>query len=360
MKYPLRQGFFHVFVESIARLCFLFVVLNRYPKPLDTMSKIIFTADDYGVIPGVDRGIIDAVNAGLINSVAAFGNHINSRERTKILEYNTPGKQVEIGCHLTLTSGEPLTKGVKWMLRNDGFFRTYTQHERPGKAATMNIDQRAAVKGELKAQIESLLRDGGVLKHLSSHHNTLSWFQDYWEITMELAKEYSIPTRNPILRPIGDKNRYNNIVRLLSLDNLSKDQRAAMKQFQKDLHTYIVSLPANAKPAMAVATDARAYGKVFSNLISSQKMGVEAGKTAQEVNDELISLKGRNETVEFIFHIIRDHYPALSEMKKSVQRKFSNYSGINDGYFTGRIIEHRVLKRVVIPAGISLSSWSNL
>ena len=67
------------------------------------MNKIIFTADDFGVVPSVNDGIIHMVNKGLINSVEVFTNYGKSIENTLGLINQTQGKSFELGVHLTIT-----------------------------------------------------------------------------------------------------------------------------------------------------------------------------------------------------------------------------------------------------------------
>ena len=79
------------------------------------MKKLIITTDDYGVIPSINSAIIEAINKNKVNSVAAFSNYDGSRKyksavaNAKILLDKTNGN-VDLGCHVTITSGKPITE----------------------------------------------------------------------------------------------------------------------------------------------------------------------------------------------------------------------------------------------------------
>lgn len=93
------------------------------------MKKIIITADDYGVFPSVNKGIIDAVQKGKVNSVAVLPNYRNTLANTQLLLQQTDGK-AEIGCHLTFTSGKPLTFDSNPKIKDfcqNGYFADYTE-----------------------------------------------------------------------------------------------------------------------------------------------------------------------------------------------------------------------------------------
>jgi predicted glycoside hydrolase/deacetylase ChbG (UPF0249 family) len=83
------------------------------------MPKIIFTADDYGCYTEIDNAVISAANKGLINSVAAFANGPNADYRLKRLAEET---NVDIGCHLTITSGDAVGANSSFT-KSDGRFR---------------------------------------------------------------------------------------------------------------------------------------------------------------------------------------------------------------------------------------------
>ena len=46
------------------------------------MAKLIFTADDYGIVEAIDNGVCEAISEGWINSVEVFPNDPNKVQRS--------------------------------------------------------------------------------------------------------------------------------------------------------------------------------------------------------------------------------------------------------------------------------------
>ena len=123
------------------------------------MKKLIITTDDYGVVPSINTAIIEAINKNKVNSVAAFSNFDGSRKykgsvaNAKILLDKTNGN-VDLGCHLTITSGSPITgdKAADWC-DEDGYFRPFNEFKRS--------HDLKALKNELYAQVDSLEQNLG-------------------------------------------------------------------------------------------------------------------------------------------------------------------------------------------------------
>ena len=132
------------------------------------MKKLIVTADDYGVFPSVNQGIIEAIQKDKVNSVACFSNYEKAVENINHL-VNTVGDKADIGCHLTISSGKPLTFKDHEAFTRDGYFRPFGE---------LDIDKVEKVLPELKkeliAQVENLRDSGLKVNHLSCHHNTLT------------------------------------------------------------------------------------------------------------------------------------------------------------------------------------------
>ena len=88
------------------------------------MKRLIFTADDFGPIEGINEGIIKAIRQGFINSVGAL---VNFDEIYKIAETYRPvfdSYKIEVGLHFTITSGKRLSPKTKtsFLAQKDGAF----------------------------------------------------------------------------------------------------------------------------------------------------------------------------------------------------------------------------------------------
>ena len=171
------------------------------------MATLIFTADDYGFCDSVDKGIRNAVENGMINSVAAFGNGPQAWSRLEKLKslnskLNNEGKpEADIGIHLTITSGQ--SKRIKGHFTDgDGYFRKYTNLKRKG---TRSAARRKAIYEQLLAEFRAQLlvfKDAGIkVKHVSSHHNALTFFPEYMDAMVEFAWEIGARLRSAIITP---------------------------------------------------------------------------------------------------------------------------------------------------------------
>lgn len=176
------------------------------------VKRVIFTADDYGVIDTIDAGVLKAINKGLLRSVACLTNcgreGAESLRRIRILEaLNKP--DLEIGAHLTITSGSPvigrtnaekLCRPVK--KKPSGFpqsdFHKYTKIRsayvrKNGREKELFREQLAM---ELEAQINVLKapKSGGAIRvdHLSVHHNAHLYHSHFFQIFMDTAKKHNL------------------------------------------------------------------------------------------------------------------------------------------------------------------------
>lgn len=160
---------------------------------------LIVNADDYGYFPCVSRGILDAALSG---TVTATGILANSPDLKNQLEWLNAIDDLDLGVHLNLTHGHPLTATMIDNLSDwNGRF--------PGAYAMslMILKKKIEVKdvrAEWRAQIETC--QGRKLLFLNSHEH-IHMLPALFSLTQELAQEYQIPyvrlTRAECLLPIG-------------------------------------------------------------------------------------------------------------------------------------------------------------
>lgn len=322
------------------------------------MKHLIVTADDYGVFPAINEGIIDAVNEGKVNSVSIFSNYKgavlpNAPSGTRYedaltnvrwLINNTQGKNPELGCHLTVTSGKPLT-GDKMNFACDqqgnfysfGNFRNFKQP-----------DQLANLYDELCAQVEELQSvPGCTVKHLTNHHNSLTLFQHHFDVYLKVAKKFNIPMRSTDIRPTSKQNDYIFILdRLLTFD-IPKDEREEMKSFQKNIKTHFST---NAAPVKApVFLDSRHYGPI--GLLPLARMtGFMMARNKRKKLDDLFQefINSEETNVELLLHLAK---PGMIGIDRS---NHLDYVGVDRSYFDSRALE---LKSIL---GYEFAKWNNL
>ncbi|GAB2532649.1 chitin disaccharide deacetylase [Gracilibacillus alcaliphilus] len=147
--------------------------------------QVLFNADDFGLTKAVSKAIIQAHHNGVVSSTTLLMNG-------KAVDYAASlAKQVpslDIGVHLTLTFGKPLTASTTNLTDEQGYFK-WTKHFQ-----TMEPPDLMEVKQEWRAQIEAFKQTGLTLHHLDSHHHIHGWLP-LKQVIVELAVEYQVPVR---------------------------------------------------------------------------------------------------------------------------------------------------------------------
>jgi predicted glycoside hydrolase/deacetylase ChbG (UPF0249 family) len=154
------------------------------------LRKLIVTADDVGLHPGMTRGALAACDAGIVTavSVAAVGRAFAPAVEL-LQERGTTGP--DVGIHLTLVGERPLSppKRIPSLVGPDGAllpgYPALAQRSLLGRLAA------AEVEAELRLQIERLLQTGLPVVHANSHQH-LHVLPGIWEIVLRLVEEHGI------------------------------------------------------------------------------------------------------------------------------------------------------------------------
>lgn len=178
-------------------------------------QRIILTADDYGFCDQVDKGILEAANSGYITSVAAFSNGPDYERRLgelKIAQGTAEKDKFDVGCHLTITSGKPLTDEIKKteykFVTRSGYFLHYGDLKFPRLSTSEKLKRRDVLKEEMLAQIKRMQDCGINVTNLSSHHNTLTFHPDYLDVLLSISNETGIPIRSYKILPGAKESLY--------------------------------------------------------------------------------------------------------------------------------------------------------
>jgi predicted glycoside hydrolase/deacetylase ChbG (UPF0249 family) len=160
---------------------------------------LIINADDYGYYPCVSQGILAAAKSG---SLTATGILANSPDLATQLQWLNGLESVDVGVHLNLTYGQPLTEIManKLESRQGQFPNTYVMS---GLLLTGKITL-ADVRTEWRAQIETCQAQN--LRFLNSHEH-IHMLPLLFPLVLELAKDYGIQyvrlTQAEWLAPFG-------------------------------------------------------------------------------------------------------------------------------------------------------------
>lgn len=323
------------------------------------MAKIIFNADDYGFCDQIDDGVIKAINRGLINSVAAFGNGHNGVERLKKLA--PLQDKADIGCHISITSGAPLTDMSMFTREINGkkFFRTFTQLKRPNPKNTAEITKaKAELKTEINAQIDVLVAAGIEVRHLSSHHNSLIFFPEYFEAQIEVARDRNIKLRSTTIIPKGKNNLYLAQLAVRSLDNLGIKNFAELIRFTSKIEDWMGAYPGRI-PAMPDAIDGSHYGPLGMDNIKTQKeFERKCKKKAKDLYKNMQDLTP-DQVIEYCFHLTDPD--GLSHYTFTDENNPDYYPGVDWKYFDSRKLEFRSLELTKAEGQMpTLARWKDI
>jgi len=141
------------------------------------LRRLIVTADDVGLHPGMTEGAIRAHREGIVTACSIVANGTAFDDAVARLR-ETPS--LEVGVHLTLVEEQPLT-AMRFPKKYTSFVPLYLLH-----AISMRDVER-----ELRAQIERVLATGLRVTHLNGHQH-LHLLPRVFAIVARLAREYSI------------------------------------------------------------------------------------------------------------------------------------------------------------------------
>jgi predicted glycoside hydrolase/deacetylase ChbG (UPF0249 family) len=152
------------------------------------LKKLVVTADDVGLHPGMTRGALAACDAGIVTavSVAAVG-----RAFEPAVELLRDRPVLDVGIHLTLVGERPLSppERIPSLLGRDGALLSgYPALARRFLAGGLVL---AEIEAELRLQIERLSATGLSVVHANAHQH-LHVLPRIFDIVVRLAEEHGI------------------------------------------------------------------------------------------------------------------------------------------------------------------------
>lgn len=149
--------------------------------------KLIINADDIGYSKSITDGIIEGINYGCISSTSIMANMEYAEYAIKQLIKNNIK---EIGLHVTLTIGKPLTNCPSLIDQNGNFLYNRKQIENPN----LNAEE---VYNEIMAQFNFVEKCGGGkirINHITRHHH-LEDNQIMNEVMEKICLQKNLPMR---------------------------------------------------------------------------------------------------------------------------------------------------------------------
>jgi predicted glycoside hydrolase/deacetylase ChbG (UPF0249 family) len=148
-------------------------------------GKVIVNADDFGENESINSAILKSFNLNLISSTTLMSNRPGFEEGCELARQNNLIDN--IGVHLNLTLGEPLTEDIK---KYPKFYANGEMYE-SFKGHILSIGEQRAIYDEFKAQIDKC-RNGGINPtHIDSHHG-IHYTWDIGKVIIELALKHGI------------------------------------------------------------------------------------------------------------------------------------------------------------------------
>jgi predicted glycoside hydrolase/deacetylase ChbG (UPF0249 family) len=184
-------------------------------KVLKPAIQLIVNADDFGYFPCVSRGIAQLASIGAISATGILANGPQLETQIGWLSNN---QNLDLGIHLNLTSGLPLSSEMADKLGAWGgnFPGAFVM---AGQILSGKIPLET-VRKEWCAQIETVLNLGVELRFLNSHEH-IHMLPSLFSLAQALAAEYKIPhlrlTRADWLPPFG----FSSVLRSLVLQSLA-------------------------------------------------------------------------------------------------------------------------------------------
>lgn len=165
--------------------------------PYDRERILIITADDFGASENINDGIKIAADKKAITAISVMSNFTESLPELKQISENHP--DIGIGIHLNIVTGKPILNAeqIPSLVNPNGSF--YTIDDLLPRIKNISVDD---LREELRAQILALAKYDIKIDHLSYQFGILSIYTTFFEIVTELAREFNVPVRSPLLASV--------------------------------------------------------------------------------------------------------------------------------------------------------------
>ncbi|MFL5751952.1 MAG: ChbG/HpnK family deacetylase [Bacteroidia bacterium] len=301
------------------------------------MKHLIVTADDYGVFPAINKGVIEAAKSRRLNSVSVLANFAGNENYPGSLdnlehllnETSDLPDELEIGCHLTITSGKPLTGDkMSFACDSQGYFLGYTEMKN-----YKNPEELAAIKEELCEQVKQLESRGNFkVMHLTNHHNSLTLLPHHFSIYMEVARLFHLPMRSTRVRPEGRQNFYLRFLNFKLRDDMNPADRADIERFAREVEDYFRVYNAGIKAPEVL--DSRNYGPI--SFIPTRLVEYLLVAQKKQNFDKLYRsfINAQEDSLELLLHLAKGSGALGVDHSHDL-----DYPGIDRGYFDSRVAE---------------------
>jgi len=153
------------------------------------MPELIITADDCGLSEGINHATVELHQEGYITAASVMANFPAHRHAFELFRAH---QTLEIGAHLTLTDGHPVTDDIppySPLIKSDnGFQNKFNLFSR----LLLPSDETIVwIRHELEAQLRRFVVAGIQPQHITTHHH-FHTIPALRKIVYELALRYDI------------------------------------------------------------------------------------------------------------------------------------------------------------------------
>lgn len=153
------------------------------------MRRLIVTADDVGLHPGMTAGALKAHGEGIVTAVSVSPNGRAFEEAVDLLK-DRPG--LDVGVHLTLVGERPISRPEQVRTLTDGRGALLPDHRMFTRRYLLAGIAPGEIEAELRRQVERLAGTGLPIVHVNSHQH-LHVLPKIFEIVLRIAEEHRIP-----------------------------------------------------------------------------------------------------------------------------------------------------------------------
>jgi predicted glycoside hydrolase/deacetylase ChbG (UPF0249 family) len=164
------------------------------------LKKIIVNADELGLTENINDSILKCHKEGIVTSATFMANGLAFAGAVKIAKENP---SLEIGVHVNLTYGRPLTFDYPFIDKTGVFLKR--------SALLIRLffmgGKKEYVEKEIRAQIEKIKKAGIEVTHIDSHQH-IHLHPALVAVFVDVAKEYGVPLRCPIDKTVFEETGF--------------------------------------------------------------------------------------------------------------------------------------------------------
>lgn len=146
--------------------------------------KLIINADDFGYSKGINYGILEGFKNGVVTSTTLMTNMPGTSHAFQLI--NEYKELLNVGIHLVLGAGKPLSENSLSLIDSKGFFKNIEK-----LLVEAEIED---IEKEFNLQMKKFLSYGIKPTHIDCHQHSHS-NKKILKIVLDMAEKYELPVR---------------------------------------------------------------------------------------------------------------------------------------------------------------------